>query len=152
MACLSSRLRPEAALTPVVAWAPLILKLALQLQQFVWYHSWEWAAVNLELTNILRDILCLIDLSDLYSLLAGLLPGFLSVLKRLFGFHQWAKSSPSNLHGLLGVDLGPIPSSPIGNDDGKVQVPAFQPDGQGRPRSLCSGAVLYWACVLHRNQ
>ena len=73
-------------------------------------------------------------------------------LKRLFGFHQWAKSSPSNLHGLLGVDIGPIPSSPFDNDDGKVQVPAFQPDGQGRPRSPCSGAVLYWACVLHRNQ
>ena len=81
MACLSSRLRPETALTLVVAWALLILKLALQSQQFVWYHSWEWAAVNLELTNILRNILCLIDLSDFYSLLAGLLPGFLSVLK-----------------------------------------------------------------------
>ena len=152
MACLSSRLRPEAALTLVVTWALLILKTGITIAAICLVSLLGVSCCKPGTNKHLEKHFMPYRPVRLLFFTRRASARFPFSLKRLFGFHQWAKSSPSNLHGLLGVDIGPIPSSPIDNDDGKVQVPAFQPDGQGRPRSPCSGAVLYWACVLHRNQ
>ena len=152
MACLSSRLRPEAALTLVVTWALLILKTGITIAAICLVSLLGVSCCKPGTNKHLEKHFMPYRPVRLLFFTRRASARFPFSLKRLFGFHQWAKSSPSNLHGLLGVDIGPIPSSPIDNDDGKVQVPASQPDDQGRPRSPCSGAVLYWACVLHRNQ